>query len=96
MNKLNNSGIDTVIQQAWNTIQASLLQAQLPNNPLEELKIPIQAALRTAVTKLDVVTHDEFAAQQAVLLKTREKLEALEKTVTELEKQLSQQAQRKP
>ncbi len=90
MNNTNDSRLDTNVQQLWETVQSALLQAQLPNNPLEELKTPIQAALRTAVSKLDVVTHDEFAAQQAVLLKTREKLEVLEKTVAELEKQVSE------
>ena len=35
--------------------------------------------------KLDLVTREEFDIQAQVLAKTREKLEALEKRVTELE-----------
>ena len=39
--------------------------------------------------KLELVSRDEFDVQQAVLLRTREKLEALEKTVAALEHKLN-------
>lgn len=52
-------------------------QADLENN--------FRAALQTGLGKLDLVTREEFEVQRAVLLRTREKLEALEKTVAELE-----------
>lgn len=42
----------------------------------------------TVLSKLDLVTREEFDAQQAVLLRTREKVEALEKKVAELEQRL--------
>lgn len=48
----------------------------------------MRAALQSAFGKLDLVTREEFEVQSAVLLRTREKLEALEKQVAELEKQL--------
>lgn len=51
----------------------------------EQIKQALQAALR----KLDLVTRDEFDAQAAVLLRTREKLEAMEKQIEELEVQLN-------
>ena len=51
-----------------------------------ELKAIITAALR----KMQVVPRDEFDAQTAVLLRTRQKLEALEKQVAELENKLDQ------
>ena len=41
--------------------------------------------LHRALSKLDVVSRDEFDTQQAVLMRTRERLEALEKRVSELE-----------
>jgi len=37
---------------------------------------------------MELVTRDEFEVQSAVLQRSREKLEALEARVTELEKQL--------
>ena len=41
----------------------------------------------TVLSRLELVTREEFDAQQAVLMKTREKVEALEKRVADLEKQ---------
>ncbi|WP_312400640.1 accessory factor UbiK family protein [Stenotrophomonas indicatrix] len=41
--------------------------------------------LQAGLAKLDLVTREEFEVQRAVLLKTREKLDALETAVRELE-----------
>ena len=38
--------------------------------------------------KLDLVTREEFEVQRAVLLRTREKLDELQRTVADLESQL--------
>jgi hypothetical protein len=46
--------------------------------------------LQNQLMKLDVVSREEFEVQQHVLLKTREKLEALQAQVTELEKRLAE------
>ena len=51
----------------------------------EELQSTFKTALQAGLGKLDLVTREEFDVQRAVLLKTREKLEALEKVVAELE-----------
>ncbi|QIR15791.1 ubiquinone biosynthesis accessory factor UbiK [Shewanella aestuarii] len=45
--------------------------------------------LQSQLMKLDVVSREEFEVQQHVLLKTREKLEALQAQVAELEKRLA-------
>ena len=50
----------------------------------EQLKQALQAVLG----KLDLVTRDEFDAQTAVLLRTREKLEAMEVQIAELDLEL--------
>lgn len=42
--------------------------------------------LQSIVSKMDLVTREEFDVQQKVLTRTREKIESLEKIVTELEK----------
>ncbi|WP_062059972.1 accessory factor UbiK family protein [Cellvibrio sp. OA-2007] len=61
------------------------LHTQLPNAerliPKRELHIALQAAL----ARLDLVTREEFDAQTAVLLRTRQKLEALEQELMRLE-----------
>jgi len=54
---------------------------------LEELQQTFKGALQTGLSKLDLVTREEFEVQRAVLLRTREKLEALERTVQALEAQ---------
>jgi len=51
----------------------------------EELQATFKSALQAGLGKLDLVTREEFDVQRAVLLHTREKLEALEKTVAALE-----------
>ncbi|MHC5147458.1 ubiquinone biosynthesis accessory factor UbiK [Stenotrophomonas rhizophila] len=51
----------------------------------EELQATFKTALQAGLGKLDLVTREEFDVQRAVLLRTRQKLEALEKVVAELE-----------
>jgi BMFP domain-containing protein YqiC len=54
----------------------------------EELSSNIKLAVNGVFNKLDLVSRDEFDAQQAVLARTRELLEKLEKTVAELESRI--------
>ena len=51
----------------------------------EELQATFKGALQAGLAKLDLVTREEFEVQRAVLLRTREKLDALEQTVAALE-----------
>lgn len=51
----------------------------------EELQSTFKSALQAGLGKLDLVTREEFDVQRAVLLKTRQKVEALEKALAELE-----------
>jgi len=53
----------------------------------EDFEAQARATVMTVLSRLELVTRDEFDAQQAVLMKTREKVEALEKRVAELEQQ---------
>ncbi|GAB6197609.1 ubiquinone biosynthesis accessory factor UbiK [Lysobacter xanthus] len=50
-----------------------------------ELQQNFRAVLQTGLSRLDLVTREEFDVQRAVLLRTREKLEQLERTVAGLE-----------
>lgn len=51
----------------------------------EDLETNFRSVLRTSLGKLDLVTREEFEVQEAVLLRTREKLEALEQKLAQLE-----------
>ncbi|MGC3983086.1 MAG: accessory factor UbiK family protein [Steroidobacteraceae bacterium] len=46
-----------------------------------------KAVLQSTLTRMDLVTRREFDVQSGVLKRTREKLEALEQRLAELEKQ---------
>lgn len=50
----------------------------------EELQQNFKSVLQAGLGKLDLVTREEFEVQRAVLARTREKLEALERQLAEL------------
>ncbi len=52
----------------------------------KELEETFRSVLQSGLGKLDLVTREEFDVQEAVLARTREKLEALEKRLEEHEK----------
>ncbi len=49
----------------------------------------IRAGLHSLFSRMDLVTREEFEVQQAVLERTRSRLEALERQVALLEQQLA-------
>ena len=51
----------------------------------DELQANVKATLQAGLAKLDLVTREEFEVQRAVLLRTREKIDALERALAELE-----------
>jgi len=51
----------------------------------QDIEKNIRVALSSTFAKLDLVTREEFEVQSEVLKRTREKLEALEQRVAELE-----------
>jgi BMFP domain-containing protein YqiC len=55
-----------------------------------ELEQNMKATLQAGLARLDLVTREEFEVQRAVLLRTREKLDALERTLEVLEAKLAQ------
>ena len=50
-----------------------------------DLRRNLHAALSGVLSRMDVVTREEFDAQSRVLARTREKLDTLERHVTALE-----------
>lgn len=63
------------------------ISALLTENSGQDLKNNVQQILARQLNKLDLVSRDEFEAQQAVLLRTREKLDALEKQLNQLQQE---------
>jgi ubiquinone biosynthesis accessory factor UbiK len=66
------------------TAKLSQLMAQSPGKDFEK---NARAVLASVFSRLDLVTREEFDVQSQVLLRTREKLEAMEKRIAELEQQ---------
>jgi hypothetical protein len=55
----------------------------------EDMRDNLRAGLSNALTQMDLVTREEFDVQVGVLRRTRERLEALEAQVAELERRLA-------
>ena len=51
----------------------------------QEVEHSVRAVLNKTMTRLDLISREEFEIQQQVLERTRARLEALEKQVAELE-----------
>ena len=67
----------------------------LGQSPVADIEKNLRAVLQSIFAKLELVTREEFDVQQAVLLRTREKLEQLEATVAKIE-QASNKAPHSP
>ncbi|PAU82318.1 hypothetical protein CK501_04000 [Halovibrio salipaludis] len=59
----------------------------------DDVEQHVRMAVTSVIDRLDLVTREEFDAQSAVLTRTREKVEALEKRVAALEEQLGRDQQ---
>lgn len=72
--------LDTLVSRIAAGLPAGFgqVQADLRNN--------LHAAVSAALTRMDLVSREEFEVQSAVLARTREKLKALEAKVAELER----------
>lgn len=76
---LNMKLLDDLARQISETIPTGIKEMQ------GDVKKNIRTLLEGTLAKLDLVTREEFDAQTKVLARTREKLDQLEKTITELE-----------
>jgi BMFP domain-containing protein YqiC len=52
----------------------------------DDIENNIHSLLQSSLKKMNLVSREEFDIQSAVLQRTREKLEQLEKTIKQLEK----------
>lgn len=55
------------------------------SSPAQDIQKNVKALLQSGLQRLDLVTREEFEIQSQVLLRSREKLEALQARVAELE-----------
>jgi len=74
--------LDDMVNKLFDSLPAGLRDLK------EDTEKNLRAALRSTLSKMDLVTREEFDIQQGVLARTRAKLEALEKQVAEMEQQL--------
>ena len=76
-------------------LTAKLRQA-IEGSPAKDLEKNMRAAMTGVFSRLDLVTREEFDVQREVLLRTRERLADLERTVSALEARLARGAQTPP
>lgn len=76
---MENASIDRLVASLMDALPAELgsLKADAEAN--------FRAALHGGLRKMDLVTREEFDVQRAVLERTRQKLEALESRLKEIE-----------
>jgi ubiquinone biosynthesis accessory factor UbiK len=60
-------------------------------SPAKDIEKNIKAMMASTFSRMDLVTREEFDVQQEVLVRTREKLTALEARLARLENQLFQE-----
>ena len=76
--------IDDLARRLSDLVPAGMKDARV------DLEQNMKAALQAGLGKLDLVTREEFEVQRAVLLRSREKIDALERAVQVLEARLSE------
>jgi BMFP domain-containing protein YqiC len=64
---------------------ADAVAAAVPGGFGADVRTNVEAALRGVFGRLDLVTREELEVQEAVLRRTREKVQILERQVAELE-----------
>lgn len=62
----------------------------IKSSPLADVEKNVNALIRGAFTKMELISREEFDVQTEVLRRTREKLEALEKQLAALEEKTKQ------
>ena len=75
--------------KSFDELAARIGQA-IENSPAKDIEKNVRSMLSSGLSRLDVVPRAEFDVQAQVLLKTREKVEALETRLAELEARLAQ------
>jgi BMFP domain-containing protein YqiC len=80
---LNTATLDDLARKIGRAIESS---------PAKDIERNVKALLQSGLQHLELVTRKEFEIQGQLLLRTREKLEALEARVAELEARAGRRA----
>lgn len=75
---LNPQKIEQIIQQIQNSLPQGMKDLG------KDAEVKFKQVLQSQLTKLDVITREEFEVQTQVLMRTQEKLTELEKRIDEL------------
>lgn len=76
---MNDESLDNIARKLAEAVPEGLRSMR------DDLEQNFRSVLRASLARLDLVTREDFDVQEAVLAKTRAKLEALEAKVKELE-----------
>ena len=76
---MNKENIEQLARRLAETVPEGLRSVQ------QDLEANFRTVLSSGLSKLDLVTREEFEVQEAVLARTREKLEALERRLARYE-----------
>ena len=76
---MNTPKIDEIVRRLVESVPPGIRAVQ------QDLESNFRAVLRSSLTKLDLVSRDEFDAQMRVLERTRARLEELERKVAAME-----------
>jgi BMFP domain-containing protein YqiC len=76
---MNTQSIENLVKKLADTVPQGLKSVR------EDLEENFRSVLQSGLGKLDLVTREEFEVQEAVLARTREKLDALEAKLKDLE-----------
>jgi BMFP domain-containing protein YqiC len=76
---MDNPRIDDIVRRLLESVPPGLRAIQ------KDLEGNFRAVLRASLSRLDLVSRDEFEAQMRVLERTRARLEELERRVAEME-----------
>lgn len=79
---MNNDSIQDLAKKLAESLPSSVRAVR------DELEHNFSAVLKSGLSRLDLVTREEFEVQEAVLARTRQKLEALEARLAEYEERL--------
>ncbi len=82
--------IDELARRLSSLVPTSLREGK------DELQQNFKSVLQSGLGKLDLVTREEFDVQRAVLLRTRDKLNELQRAIDRIEAQLATAADANP
>ena len=77
------SAVPTLFEKIFDAVTSAL-----PADLSDDVRKNVKATIRGACENLELVTREELEVQEAVLKRTREKVERLEQQVSELEKSI--------